>query len=86
MVKRIRPRKIHHIIFMKPMKPPDNNFRQQLRLNLDNCVLKIYKYNEATGKIEIVDIVESVIAGKDRKRVEISMLYDKNILIHCLKK
>ncbi len=56
----------------------DNNFRQQLRLNLDNHILTIYKYNQATGKLEAADIVKGVNAGKDGKSVEIDMLYDRN--------
>ncbi len=56
----------------------DNNFRQQLRLNLDNHVLTIYKYNDATGKLEVADIVNGVNAGKNGKSVEIDMLYDRN--------
>ncbi len=55
----------------------DNNFRHQLRLNLDNHVLTIYKYNEATGKLEAADIVKGINAGKNGKLVEIEMLYDR---------
>ncbi len=56
----------------------DNNFRQQLRLNLDNHILTIYKYNEATGKLEAADIVKGINAGKNGKSAAIDMLYDRN--------
>ncbi len=65
------------MIYIRAYGTPDNNFRQQLRLNLDNYVLKIYRYNDATGKLEIADIVKGVNAEEKGKAVKISMLYDK---------
>ncbi len=62
----------------KTVGTADNNFRQQLRLNLDNHVLTIYRYNEVTGKLEAADIVKGVNAGKNGKSIEIDMLYDRN--------
>ncbi len=55
---------------------PDRKFRDQLEKNLDNYVVKIWRYNEQRGKLENVDIVNGKKAGESGASLEINMLYD----------
>ncbi len=57
---------------------PDQKLREQMKMNLDNIILTIYRYNEVTGELEVADIVKGVNAEKIDEAIEISMLYDIN--------
>ncbi len=56
----------------------DKKFREQLVKNLDNYVLKIWRYNEQSGTLQNVDIVNGEKAENGGTPVEINMLFDIN--------
>ncbi len=57
---------------------PDSKLRAQVIENLDNYILKIYRYNEKTTTVELADVLKGINAEKSGIPIEINILYDRS--------